>query len=226
MKNKIIVRIGEVFILAGILIIFFPTIMNTVSNFEMADVINNFDKEISQTSEDESYLIYKKIQDYNNELYESGQKIVDAFSYEDVPINLLEYGYEQNVIGYVNIEKIKVKLPIYLGATKDNMKKGAINLGQTSLPIGGINTNAVIAAHSGMIKNKMFSDLNKLNIGDEIEITNLWETMNYKVCEKMIINPSDLSKIMIQENRDLVTLITCYPYRVNSHRLIVVCERN
>ncbi len=105
------------------------------------------------------------------------------------------------------------------------MKKGAVHLGQTSLPIGGTNTNTVIAAHSGMIRNKMFSELDKLNVGDEIKITNLWETLNYKVSEKMIIEPREISKIMIQENRELVTLVTCYPYRINSHRLIVICER-
>lgn len=224
MKNKIGIVIGNIITAIGIIVVLFPLIANTASNIEINDVIKKFDIETKQNSKSED-LLYEKIQDYNIRLYNDGQDIVDAFSYEDEPVNLNDYGYEQNIIGYINIEKIKVKLPIYLGATKSNLKKGAVHLGQTSLPIGGENTNSVIAAHSGMIKNQMFSKLDKLEINDEIEIKNLWETLNYKVIDKKIIEPDDVSEVMIQDGKDLVTLVTCYPRSVNSHRLLVICER-
>lgn len=169
--------------------------------------------------------LYQKMKMYNLELNTNGQDVVDAFSYQDKSVDLTEYGFKQNVIGVINIPKLKVKLPIYLGATPANMNKGAVHLSTTSLPLGEVNSNVVIAAHRGLVRNKMFRHLDKLEEGDRVIITTMWDTLEYQVCKKEIINPTDSSKILIQKGKDMVTLITCHPFRVNTHRYIVYCER-
>ena len=104
-------------------------------------------------------------------------------------------------------------------------KKGAGHLSETSIPIGGNNTNSVIAAHRGMKSHPMFRDIENLSIGDEVKITNMWDELIYKVVETKVINPDEISEVLIQEGRDLITLITCHPYTKNYQRYVVYCER-
>ena len=118
-----------------------------------------------------------------------------------------------------------IEVPIYLGATQENMKKGATHLSETSIPIGGINTNSVISAHRGMKTHPMFRDIEMLEIGDEVKITNMWDELIYKVIETKVITPDQVSEVLIQEGRDLITLITCHPYTQNYQRYVVYCER-
>ena len=170
--------------------------------------------------------LYDEMRAYNEEIYENGQQnLKDPFSYETPSFDLTKWGFTENVVGYIDIPRMGVTLPIYLGATEDNMHKGAVHLSQTSLPIGGENTNCVIAAHRGSWAGAMFRDIEKLQIGDEITITNLWTTLRYRVAEIRVIDPSDIRQVCIQDGRDLVTLITCHPYRHNNQRYVVYCER-
>lgn len=102
-------------------------------------------------------------------------------------------------------------MPIYLGATEQHMANGAAHLSQTSLPIGGENTNCVIAGHRGYNGASYFRYIDKLNVGDLVSVTNLWETLTYRVCEIKIIDPHDVTEILIQPRRELLTLLTCHP---------------
>jgi len=166
------------------------------------------------------------IEEYNREIFENGQaNLRDAFSYETAAFDLTEWGFGRNVIGYVDIPRMRVRLPIYLGATQENLRKGAGHLTQTSLPVGGAGTNCVLAAHRGMNSAAMFRDIEKLQIGDEITITSIWETLTYEVAEIKVIEPTDIGEILIREGKDLVTLITCHPYGRNTQRYAVYCER-
>lgn len=118
-------------------------------------------------------------------------------------------------------------MPIYLGASDDHLAAGAAQLSQTSLPIGGTNTNCVIAGHRGWRGADYFRYVPDLQIGDEIIITNLWETLTYTVVETDIIAPNDVDKILIQEGKDMLTLITCHPYASGGkQRYVVYCERS
>ena len=98
-------------------------------------------------------------------------------------------------------------------------------MSQTSLPIGGENTNAVIAAHRGMWSAKMFREIEKLEPGDEVIVRNLWGSLSYKVESCIVIEPEEIEKILIQEGRDMITLLTCHPYPTNEKRYVVYCER-
>lgn len=176
------------------------------------------------SSETRDYL-YTKMKEYNRNLNENDQKIVDAFSYETPSFDLTKYGLEENIIGIITIPKINLELPIYLGATEENLNKGAVHLSQTSMPLGGNNSNTVIAAHRSSFKHEFFRNIDKLEIGDEVIIKAFWKTLTYTVSKKIVISPYDSSKVLIQKNKDLVTLITCHPYGETSERYVVYCER-
>lgn len=168
------------------------------------------------------------MQEYNEQLYLTGQTaLVNKQAYETPPFLLTEYGLSDNVFGVICIPAMDVELPLYLGADSENMAKGATVLGQTSIPIGGINTNAVIAGHRGWSGYPYFLDIDKLQVGDEVRITNLWEELRYTVVEIRIIEPYDLDAILIQTGRELITLMTCHPYASGGrYRYLVFCERN
>ena len=117
-------------------------------------------------------------------------------------------------------------MPIFLGATEQHMADGAAHLSQTSLPIGGENTNCVIAGHRGYNGASYFRYIDKLKVGDLVSVTNLWERLTYRVCEIKIIDPYDVTEILIQPGRELLTLLTCHPYASGGRqRYVVYCER-
>ena len=123
------------------------------------------------------------------------------------------------------LPKMDIELPILLGANEENMSSGAVHLTGTSYPIGGVNTNCVIAAHRGYSRTAMFRDIEALEVGDKIYIENFREKLIYQVTELRIIEPTDIDKLLIQEGKDMVTLVTCHPYGYNYQRYVVFCER-
>lgn len=170
-------------------------------------------------------LLKQELVAYNEQIYREGQaNFKDPFSYETPPIDLTEYGFEENVIATIWIPRLELELPVYLGATKDNLAKGAAVLGETSLPVSGENTNVAIAAHRGWRGAPMFRDIQLIQIDDKITITTPWETLIYRVCELEIITPSDINAVMIQPGRQLLTLMTCHPYTQNYQRYLVRAE--
>ena len=117
-------------------------------------------------------------------------------------------------------------MPIFLGATDKHMAEGAAHMSQTSLPIGGENTNCVIAGHRGYGGASYFRYIEKMQVGDSVTITNLWETLEYRVIQIKIIYPYQVEEILIQEGRELLTLLTCHPYASGGkQRFLVICER-
>ena len=162
---------------------------------------------------------------YNTEIYENGQEdFKDAWAVTQVPVVL--DGLEDSLFGYIEIPAMEVRLPLYVGATSSHMAKGAVVLGETSLPVGGENTNSVIAGHRGYQGAPYFRDIENLRPGDEIIITNPWGTLYYQVESAAVILPDDSNAVRIQEGRDMVTLLTCHPYRSHGkYRYVVYCVR-
>ena len=169
----------------------------------------------------------KLMEDYNNDIYENGQEnLVDAFAYETPAIDLTEYGIENGVVGLVTIPDINVELPLYLGANYDNLANGFAQLSETSMPIGGESTNCVMACHRGWYGMPYLRDVEMMEIGDPVYIQNPWETLEYRVSEIKVIAPYEITNILIQEGKDLVTLVTCHPYASGGlQRYLVFCER-
>ena len=172
--------------------------------------------------------LYLAMQDYNTQIWEEKQSgLCDPWSYEQPSFDLTEYGISDAVFGVISIPALQLEMPIFLGATSQHMADGAAHLSQTSLPVGGNNTNCVIAGHRGYNGASYFRYITDLQVGDTVTITNLWETISYTVTSTDIIEPTDVSKILIQENREMLTLLTCHPYASGGRqRYVVYCERN
>lgn len=171
-------------------------------------------------------LLLKNVREYNTSIYENGQTdFTDAWSASQAPLPLK--GFQSKIFGYIRIPDMEVILPLYAGAGKEHMEKGAAILGSTSLPVGGKNTNSVIAAHRGYRGAPYFRDIEKLRTGDEILITNPWKTLLYRVESAKIIDPDDSDSVKIQKGRDMITLLTCHPYRSHGqYRYVVYCTRS
>lgn len=242
MKKKKWSVLGLLLLLVGAGIILYPMIRQKKYELDAQKIIRKFDEEHNGKQEkrnvsvlDEKHSsggqlqddpLYMAMEQYNERLYRDGQEdLKDPYAYEEPGIRLEDYGIADRVAGYLTIPKMGIELPLYLGANEENMINGATQLTETSMPIGGINTNTVIAAHRGYSYAAMFRDIEALAIGDRITLTNLWETMAYEVIKTEIIAPTDIDKVFIQEGKDLVTLITCHPYRYNYQRYVVYCER-
>lgn len=164
---------------------------------------------------------------YNADIFTHGQAgLTCAYDYQVPSFWLRDYGLDSEVFGVISIPKLDLEMPIFLGATDANMAFGAAVLSQTSLPIGGENTNSVIAGHRGYNGASYFRYIPDLQIGDEVIITNLWETLTYRVTENKIIAPNEVNEILIQEGKDVLTLLTCHPYASGGkQRYLVYCER-
>lgn len=166
--------------------------------------------------------LWETLSDYNEQIYADGQAdLSDPFSYAEITVNLSEYGYDSEIFGIVSIPKLNVELPIYLGASERNMDSGAAQMTETSMPIGGANTNSVFAVHRNYIM-----EVEELELGDVILVQNPWEVLEYRVVQIKLIWPNEIEHVMIQEGRDLITIMTCHPWGSGGrYRYIVTAER-
>lgn len=167
------------------------------------------------------------LQEYNRQLYAEKQcNLTDLEACEEPAADLTTYGIDDEIIGVLEIPAMELTMPVYLGASDEHLALGAAVLGSTSAPIGGNNTNCVIAGHRGWRGADYFRHIDRLQVGDTVQLTNLWETLTYTVTDIQIIQPQEVEKIKIQPNRDLLTLLTCHPYASGGRqRHVVVCER-
>ena len=186
-------------------------------------------QEISnQTEESMPYEdLYRSIQTYNEWLVKINQgNLTNSVSMAIVPFTMTDYGLPDEVFGVLRIPAMDLEMPIYLGANDENMAAGAAVLTQTSIPIGGENTNAGIAGHRGWNGYPYFLDIENLQVGDLVYIKNIWEELTYKVTAIRIVYPDDIDAILIQPGRDMVTLLTCHPPNTGGrYRYLVYCER-
>ena len=196
------------------------------------------DEESGHVSSDEPVLedmtktimpdLYEALVEYNEGLIASHQQVLDAWSYEQSPVDIDSLNKGSSVIGYIEIPDMKnLRLPLYLGASPEHLGKGAAVLTQTSMPIGGTNTNCVISGHRGYRGSAYFQYIDRLQVGSKVYVTNPWETLTYQVVSTKIVRPSQVDEIMIQDGKDMVTLISCHPYVVGGgpERYLVFCER-
>ena len=214
-------------LLAGMALLLFPVITDWMYRARTEGAYRDFVQWSRNDAETDSLdKLYRELVRRNGELYENGQQeLDDPFSYQQPDVDLSAYGLEGNIIGFVSIEKMNVRLPILLGANEENMKQGAAHLTNTSYPVGGGNTNCVLAAHRGYSRTAMFRDIELLEPGDEVVIENFRETLVYETVETKVIDPDEIQEVLIQDGKDMVTLITCHPYRENRQRYVVYCER-
>lgn len=201
----------------------YPAISNAINeqyNESQIDDYNNNVDSISQEDLDDYFSVAEK---YNNALaadVSTDDSKLSILSHYDEILDL-----DDGVMGYVEIPSINVRLPIYHGESEDVLTKGAAHLEHTSFPIGGESTHVCISAHCGYPTQKFFDDIDELENGDEIYIYVLDRTLKYTVTGTDVVEPDDSSRLEVVKGKDLLTLVTCTPYGVNSHRLLVHAER-
>lgn len=171
--------------------------------------------------------LLEALQEYNRQLCTEKQcNLTDLEACETPAADLTTYGIDDEIIGVLEIPAMELTMPVSLGASDTHLAAGAAVLGNTSAPIGGNNTNCVIAGHRGWRGADYFRHIDKLAVGDTVTLTNLWKTLTYTVEDIQIIQPHEVEKIKIQQGRDLLTLLTCHPYASGGRqRYVVYCEQ-
>ena len=203
----------------------YPIISNYV-NQKYASKIQTTYQEVMEQVDDAALREAKEQADIYNKSLIPGASTEDAYSQEGLLAASADYDSQLNlagndIMGYVEIPKISVNLPIYHGTENDSLERGIGHLLGSSLPIGGESTHTILSGHSGMASQKMFTDLEQLTVGDVFYLHVLNETLAYQVVEINTVLPYDTSLLGIVPGEDLCTLVTCTPYGVNTHRLLV-----
>ncbi len=221
MKKIILnVLIGLLFIGGGAVMLY-PAISNYMNEGRQSDVIANYQQMIDSAGEAERAEEMEKAHAYNTEVLpalsaEGAAQIEQNAAYQSI-LNLSGDG----VMGVLDIDRIDIHLPIYHGTSDAVMQVGVGHLPETSLPVGGEGTHCVLSAHTGLPSAKLFTDLDEMREGDIFKITVLDEVLVYQVDQIKIVEPDDTGDMHIVEGKDYVTLLTCTPYGINSHRLLV-----
>ena len=210
---------------AGICVMLWPVVTGYRLQANTDEAVQSFLEE--RKPEQQYPELLAALQDYNRQLYAEKQRNLTNLEACEAPAaDLTAYGIEDEIIGVLEMPTMELTMPVYLGASDGHLAAGATVLGSTSAPIGGDSTNCVIAGHRGWRGADYFRHIDKLAVGDEVRITNLWETLTYTVADIQIIQPHEVDKIKIQQGRDLLTLLTCHPYASGGRqRYVVYCER-
>ena len=201
----------------------YPAISNAINEQYNESRIDDYNNNVDSFSQEDLDGYFSVAEKYNNAL-------ATDVSTDDSKLSILSHydeilDLDDGIMGYVEIPSINVRLPIYHGESEDVLTKGAAHLEHTSFPIGGESTHVCISAHCGYPTQKFFDDIDELENGDEIYIYVLDRTLKYTVTGTDVVEPDDSSKLEVVQGKDLLTLVTCTPYGVNSHRLLVHAER-
>ena len=222
-KRTIPLILAGCIFLGGCALLAYPKVSQWLNNRHQSEVIVDYSNAVDSLDDEEAQRELKRAEDYNDQLTET-VGLTDPFENKleenDQYPTLLNFTAE-GVMGYIEIPKINVLLPIYHGVSSGVLSKGIGHLPETSLPVGGESTQCVLAGHSGMSNARLFTDLPKLQDGDVFYLHIYNKTLTYMVDQIKKVLPTDTSDLTIVDGEDYVTLVTCVPIAVNSHRLLV-----
>ncbi len=213
-------KIILIFVL-GLMIAIYPIISNYYYTVENNNQVKDFQEAVSEMPSKEVLERIDLAKAYNDTLDPS--RLADPYT-EREKKGVENYARMLEVrekIGYIDVPKINQQIPVYAGTSEDILQHACGHLEGTSLPIGGKDTHAVITAHRGLPQVKLFRDLDKMEVGDLFFFTNVKETLAYKVDQILVVEPWNFEPVLVVEGKDLMTLLTCTPYMINSHRLLV-----
>lgn len=228
--NNHIRRLISVFSIIGFIactvLLLYPVISDRWNRYRDMQLITEYHQKAVQIDTKEYDELMKKASDYNKYLVTQNRNIVtdaeyDPDAYYETLLNFMGNG----VMGYVEIPKIGLTEPIYHYSTEVSLGIGIGHIHGSSLPTGGETTHTVLTGHRGLPNQKFFSDLDKINIGDKFYMHILNKILAYEVYKIKVIEPTDVDELMIEDGEDLATLVTCEPYGVNTHRLLVMGKR-
>lgn len=208
-------------LLAGAALLAYPTFSNYWNSFHQTRAIASYNESVAAMTAEDYEKLWQSAVEYNTRHHANGGNL-HALSESETEDYLQQLDVAGNgVMGYIEIPKINVSLPIYHGTSEGVLQIAVGHLDNTSLPVGGESTHAVLSGHRGLPSAKLFTDLDDLDLGDVFLLRILNETLTYEVDQIHIVEPQEVEDLAIQEGRDLCTLVTCTPYGINSHRMLV-----
>ena len=216
-----------IFVLGAIAFLY-PLVTSLINQQTQTQVISNYHEEMRDLSDQEKAKLEDEAVQYNEHVASLEGNVTDEMtdaekaSTDIVYMSVLSTG---EIIGYLEIPKIDVELPIYRGASDEVLQRGVGHLERSTLPVGGSSTHSVLTGHRGLPQARMFRDLDKLTIGDVFVVDVLGDKLAYEVESIQSVYPNEVESLRVQEGRDLCTLVTCDPYMINSHRMLVTAHR-
>lgn len=219
-KNRITAILLVAVFLAGLSLLLYPLISNYWNSIHQSQAIATYMDEVSALDDGAYDALWEEAQQYNTSLLENENRFFPDEEEQRRYEQLLSIA-DDGIIGYIEIPSIDVTLPIYHGTSEEVLQVAIGHIEGSSLPVGGASTHCVISGHRGLPSSRLFTDIDQLSEGDLFTLLVLDETFTYEVDQIHIVEPDDISLLKIEEGEDLCTLVTCTPYGVNSHRLLV-----
>lgn len=220
MKKKLFYIVLAVVFVAGLSLLLYPTISNAYNSWLQSKAVVEYSQQVDQLAQETARAELEKAQLYNRTLTQRA----DPFSLTEEQqtqypqlLNLTSQG----IMAYIEIPAIDVTLPIAHGTSDETLKDKIGHIEWSSLPVGGENTHCVVSGHRGLPSSELFTNIDHLELGDKFYIHTLGQTLEYQVCNIAVVDPDDQSLLRVEEGQDLVTLVTCTPYGINSHRLLI-----
>lgn len=218
--NNITTVILILMLIAGLSLLLYPTVSNYWNSFHSSRAISTYAEDVANLNEDQYEEIWSAAWEYNRELVGRSTNFALSDAQKEEYEKLLDVS-GTGIMGYVEIPDLGVSLPVYHGTGEAVLQVAAGHLEWSSLPVGGESSHCVISGHRGLPSAKLFTDLDKLREGDVFMLRVLDEVLTYEVDKISIVEPSQVSELQIVEGEDLCTLVTCTPYGINTHRLLV-----
>lgn len=206
--------------LIGLSLLLYPTVSDRWNSMHQSRAIVSYAHKVDNMDTEQNRLIWQNAENFNTGiLYRENQFSLsdeELYRYQTL-LNIEDNG----IMGYIEIPSINCKLPIYHGTEENTLQVGVGHIEWSSLPVGGESTHAVLSGHRGLPSARLFTDLDKLREGDHFLLYILSETLTYEVDQIRIVEPEDISELRLQEGKDLCTLVTCTPYGINTHRMLI-----
>ena len=219
MRNRKVIILLVLGFLVGISLLLYPAFSDFWNSKTQSRVIDHYESVLEQIKPEDYSHVFEGAYDYNRRLYDAKNPLLQpeqVAGYWD-NLSVTDYG----MMGYLKIDRIGVELPIYHGTSSEVLSFGVGHLEGSSLPVGGESTHSVMSAHRGLPSAKLFTDLDRMELGDTFQITILDQILTYQVDQIKIIEPYEYEDLQIVEGMDYCTLFTCTPYGINTHRLLV-----
>jgi len=207
-------------LLAGLSLLLYPTFSDLWNSTRQSKAISSYAKEVAKLTKEDYTKLWEDARAYNAGILERYNLYLPSEEEEATYQELLNIS-ENGIMAYIDIPKINIKLPIYHGTSESVLQVAIGHIEWSSLPIGGESTHCIVSGHRGLPSAKLFTDLDEMVVGDQFYIHVLDQTLAYEVDQINIVLPEELENLMIEEGQDYVTLVTCTPYGINTHRMLV-----
>ena len=207
-------------LLAGVSLLLYPTVSDYWNSFHQSRAIASYAEQVANIDDAQYEELWDAARDYNQSLLHRPNDFILSDEQQEIYKSLLNIG-GNGIMGYIEIPMIDVMLPIYHGTKESVLQIAVGHLDWTSLPVGGAGSHCVLSGHRGLPSARLFTDLDKLKVGDVFMLHVLNEILTYEIDQILIVEPQDTDPLLIEPGKDLCTLITCTPYGINSHRMLV-----